>query len=136
MAARRLRYVALALGGAWACWWVFFESAEAIGDGQFAQAILFLVAMFGALAIAWKWPAVGAALFLVEGIASIVVFAPAWAHHFHLAQFLLLFAMMPLPPLAAGILLLLSRRSIFSSKDEPGQGRGVEWESNLLSNDI
>ena len=110
MAAKRLRYVALALGAAWACWWVFFETAEAIGDRQFTQAILFLVVMFGAVALAWKWPAIGAALFLAEGIAAIVMFAPGWARHFHLGAFLLLFAMMPLPPLAAGILLLLSRR--------------------------
>jgi hypothetical protein len=110
MAAKRLRYVALALGAAWACWWVFFETAEAIGDRQFAQAILFLVVMFGAVALAWKWPVIGAALFLAEGIAAIVMFAPMWAHRFRLGEFLLLFAMMPLPPLAAGILLLLSRR--------------------------
>jgi hypothetical protein len=110
MAAKRLRYVALALGAAWACWWVSFETAEAIGDRQFTQAILFLVVMFGAVALAWKWPAIGAALFLAEGIAAIVMFAPMWAHRFHLAKFLVLFAMMPLPPLAAGILLLLSRR--------------------------
>src|ERR1022692_3702175 len=55
MAAKRLRYVALALGAAWACWWVSFETAEAIGDRQFTQAILFLVVMFGAVALAWKW---------------------------------------------------------------------------------
>jgi len=110
MAAKRLRYVALALGAAWACWWVFFETAEAIGDRQFGQAILFLVAMFGAVALAWKWPAIGAALFLVEGLTSIVIFAPMWAHRFNLGLFLVMFAMMPLPPLAAGVLLLLSRR--------------------------
>jgi len=110
MAAKRLRYVALALGAAWACWWVFFETAEAIGDREFGQAILFVVVMFGAVALAWKWPAIGAALFLAEGIAAIVMFVPMWAHRFHLAMFLLMFAMMPLPPLAAGILLLLSRR--------------------------
>jgi hypothetical protein len=102
MAAKRLRYVALALGAAWACWWVSFEMAEAIGERQFTQAILFLVAMFGALALAWKWPVAGAALFFAEGIASIVMFAPMWTHRFHLGTFLLLFAMMPLPPLAAG----------------------------------
>jgi hypothetical protein len=110
MAAKRLRYVALALGAAWACWWVFFETAEAIGDRQFDQAILFLVVMFGAVALAWKWPAIGAALFLAEGIAAIIMFAPMWTHRFRLPAFLVLFAMMPLPPLAAGILLLLSRR--------------------------
>jgi hypothetical protein len=38
------------------------------------------------------------------------MFAPMWAHRFRLGAFLVLFAMMPLPPLAAGILLLLSRR--------------------------
>jgi hypothetical protein len=37
-----------------------------------------------------------------------------WTHRFHLAKFLVLFAMMPLPPLAAGILLLLSRRQAHS----------------------
>ncbi len=109
MAAKRLRNVGLALGAAWACWWVFFETAEAMGDRHFTQAILFLVVMFGTLAVAWKWPAAGAALFFVEGIVSIAMFTPAWAHRFRLAQFMLLFAMMPLPPLAAGILLLLSR---------------------------
>ena len=88
---------------------MFFETAEAIGDRQFTQAILFLVVMFGAVVIAWKWPAIGAALFLAEGLASIVMFTPMWAHRFRLAEFLILFAMMPLPPLAAGTLLLLSR---------------------------
>ena len=110
MASKRLRYVALALGAAWACWWVFFETAEGATGRNFTQAIIFLLIMFGTLAAAWKWPAAGAILFLAEGLGSIAFFGPAWAHNFGLAQFLLLFAMMPLPPLAAGILLLLSRR--------------------------
>lgn len=109
MAGKRLRYIALALGAAWACWWVFFETAEAMGDRQFTQAILFVVVMFGTLAAAWKWPVIGAALFLAEGLTAAVLFTPAWAHNFRPGQFLLLFTMMPLPPLAAGILLLLSR---------------------------
>jgi len=109
MAAKRMRYVALALGLAWACWWVFFETAEAIGDRQFGQAILFFVVMFGVVAIAWKWPAIGGALFLLDGVAAIALFAPGWMRHFHAAQILILFAIMPAPPLAAGVLLLLSR---------------------------
>ena len=99
MVNKRLRYVALALGAAWVCWWVCFEAAEAVGDRQVMQAIIFMVVMFGAV------------LFLVEGIGAIVMFAPMWAYRFRLAEFLALFAMMPLPPLAAGILLLLSRRT-------------------------
>ncbi len=111
MVAKRLRYVGLALGAAWACWWVLFETFEAFGEHRFTQAVLFLVLMFGALAVAWKWPVIGAALFILEGIAAIVMFGPMWARHFELGEFLALFAMMPLPPLAAGLLLFLSWRT-------------------------
>ena len=110
MAAKRLRYVALAVGAAWACWWVFFGMAEAIVNRQFTGAILFMVAMFGAVAIAWKWPVAGAVLFLAEGLTSIVMFTAAWWRHYHLGGTLLMFAWMPLPPIAAGVLLLLSRK--------------------------
>ena len=59
-----MRYTALALALLWAGWWVFFETAEAVGSHDFMQAIIFAVVMFGAVAIAWKWPAVGGALLL------------------------------------------------------------------------
>ena len=114
MAAKRLRYVALGLGAAWACWWVFFAMAEAVGDHQFTGAIIFCVVMFGAVALAWKWPGIGAALFLAEGLAAIVVFTPMWWRRFHLGGTLLMFAWMPLPPIATGVLLLLSRRHAHS----------------------
>lgn len=114
MAAGRLRSVGLAVGAAWACWWVFFETAEAIGAGQFAQAIIFLVLMFGPVAVAWKWPVAGAAMFLAEGLASLVMFVPMWWHRFHLGGMLLMFAWMSLPPITAGVLLLLARRQVHS----------------------
>ncbi len=110
MASKRLRQVGLAVGLAWACWWVFFETAEAIGTREFGQAVIFGVLMLGGIALAWKWPAAGAGLLLAEGVAAIVTFAPMWWRRFHFAGTLLMFAWMPLPPLAAGILLLLSRR--------------------------
>ncbi|HTT63762.1 MAG TPA: hypothetical protein VMG35_18045 [Bryobacteraceae bacterium] len=111
MAAKRLRSVALAIGAAWACWWVSFAVAEAfVAHRQFTAALGFLVLMFGAVVLAWKWPVAGAALFLAEGLASIVVYSPMWWHRFHLGGTLLMFAWMPLPPIAAGALLLLSRR--------------------------
>lgn len=111
MTARRTRLVALGLGLAWACLWVFFETAEAIGTRQFGQAIIFIVVMFGTVVLAWKWPLIRGVLFLLEGSLAIAMFAPAWTHRFHLAQFALLFAMMPAPPLLAGALLLLSRKT-------------------------
>jgi hypothetical protein len=87
MASKRIRQVALALALAWACWWVFFEMAEAVGGRQFGQ-----------------------------GLTAIVMMAPMWLHRFHAAQVLILFAIMPLPPLATGILLLLSRRRPHTSR--------------------
>jgi hypothetical protein len=105
-----MRQAALAVGLAWACWWVLFEGAEAMGSHQFGQAIIFIVAMFGPLAVAWKWPAIGGGMLLAAGLAAIGMFTPVWIRRFDAAQFLLFFAMMPLPPLTAGVLLLLSRR--------------------------
>ena len=69
----------------------------------------FFVAMFGAVALAWKWPVAGAAVFLAEGVASIVMYSAMWWHRFHLGGTLLMLAWMPLPPIAAAILLLLFR---------------------------
>ena len=109
MHGKHLRYAALGLAAAWALWWVFFEVAEAIGEHAFGQAVAFFVLMFGAVAVAWKWPLPGAILFLMEGCSAIILFAPGWLHRFHPGAALVLFAIMPTPPLAAGILLLLSR---------------------------
>jgi len=115
MAAKRLRSVALALGAAWACWWVFFAMAEAFSDHQFTGAIVFFVLMFGAVALAWKWPLAGAMLFILEGLAAIFMYTPMWWRRFHLGGTLLMTAWMPVPPIATGVLLFLSRRSLIRS---------------------
>jgi len=113
MTAKRLRYAALAVGAAWACWWVFFATAEAISSGrQLVPAMIFFVVMFGALVLAWKWPLAGATLFFLEGVTSIFMYLPMWWRRFGLGGTLLMFAWMPLPPIAAGILLLISSRRL------------------------
>jgi len=105
-----LRRVALAFGTAWACWWVFFATAEAIAGHRFAGALVFSIAMFAAVVCAWKWPIVGAALFMAEGLVSILLYTEMWWRRFHLGGTLLMFAWMPLPPIIAGVLLLLWQR--------------------------
>ena len=112
MASKRLRLVALSLGLAWACWWVFFATAEAFADRNFTGDIIFFVAMLGAVALAWKRPVAGGMLFLAESLASMIMYIPMWWRRFHLAGTLLMFAWMCLPPLAAGILLLVARRRV------------------------
>jgi hypothetical protein len=110
MSPKSMRYVALAIAAAWACWWVIFSTAEAIGTGQFGEAIVMFVATFGALAVAWKWPVIGGMLWLLEGAASIALWAPMWLRRFPPIQIVILAAIMPAPPIAAGFLLLLWRR--------------------------
>jgi hypothetical protein len=109
MPGKWMRGCALVLGLLWACWWVFFEAAEAMGSGVFGQAIIFAVVMLGIIAVAWKWNAIGGALLIAEGIAAIAFFAPMWLHNFGTWQIVGLFAMMPAPPIVAGVLLLMSK---------------------------
>ena len=109
MSRRTERLWALALGLVWAGWWVFFATAESVVSHRFIPPVLFVAVMFGTVAIAWKWPAAGAALFCIESLASIAIWAPMWLRRFAPLQVVLLFGIMPAPPMAAAILLLLSR---------------------------
>ena len=104
-----MRHTALTRAVVWACVWVFFETAEAVGSHDFMQAIILAVVMFGAVVVAWKWPAAGGVLLVLAAMAATAMFAPAWLRTFGIWPLPALFATMPLPPLAAGILLLLSR---------------------------
>ncbi len=115
-----MRYAGLVLAILWAGWWVFFASADAIVSHRFGPAIVFAVVMIsvmiGAVAIAWKWPAIGGVLLIVEGLASIAIWAPMWMRRFPAWEIISLFASMPIPPVAAGVLLLLSRNSRVSAR--------------------
>ena len=110
MSGKWMRRCALALGLLWAGWWVFFEAAEAMGSGLFGQAIIFAVAMLGVVAVAWRWSVIGGALLIAEGIAAIAFFGPMWLQNFGTWQIVALSALMPAPPIVAGVLLLMSKR--------------------------
>ena len=106
-----MRVAALITASLWAGVWTLFEGAEAAGSGQFGQAALFLLLMFGAVGIAWKWPLVGGIVLILEALAAMALFAPMWLRQMHGAECVLLFATMCAPPLIAGLLLVLSRSS-------------------------
>ena len=108
MHSRAAKLSALALGVIWAGWWVFFATGGAVVSHRLIPPILFLVVMFGTVAIAWKWHAIGAALFCIESLASVATSAPMWLRRFPPLQVVLLFGIMPAPPIAAAILLVLS----------------------------
>lgn len=100
--------VALVIALLWAIWWVFFAAADAIVSRRFGGAITLAVVVIGTVAIASKWRAVGGVLLILASIASVGIWGAMWIRRFNFLQIVLIFALMPLPPLAAGILLLIS----------------------------
>ena len=110
MSARAIRYTARLVALLWACWWVFFETAEAAGSGPYGQAIFFAVAMLGAVVVAWRWELIGGILLVAEGIGAILLFSGMWMRNFQLAGFALLFGIMCAPPIVAGTLIVISGR--------------------------
>lgn len=119
-----MRITARALSLVWASWWVFFEGAEAVGSGKFGQAVIFVVFMFGAAALAWKWEVAGGLLLILEAMAALAMFTPMWLRRFDLFQASVLFVMMPAPPLLSGILFLwhgMNTRKREQAAAEPGR---------------
>jgi hypothetical protein len=100
-----LRYAGLLVSLVWACGWVLFEMVEAMESRDFGQAIFTVMVMLGAVAIAWRWTVIGGVLLILEGLGAMWLFAPVWIWRFSL----MLVAMMPMPPMVAGVLLLLSK---------------------------
>ena len=105
-----MRRAALTLALVWAAWWVFFATADAVVSHRFLGGIIFVALVIGVVASAWKWPAVGGVLLILASMASICIWEPMWIRRFGFWQIVLMFAIMPLPPLVAGIALLLYRR--------------------------
>jgi len=103
-----MRHVAMALALLWSAWWVFFDAADAIQRQEWGNAILFAVAIAAPVAIAWKWPAAGGALLILASVVSVWMYAQMWIRGLDFWQIVVMFAILPLPPLAAGTLLLAS----------------------------
>jgi hypothetical protein len=111
-----MRHIAMAVAALWAGWWVIFDAADAIQRREFGYAILFAVAVSVPVAIARKWPVAGGTLLVLASVASALWYVQMWVRSFDFWQIVLLFAIMPLPPLAAGVLLLLSAHPHVSHK--------------------
>jgi len=110
MTTKRMQHIALAVALVWAGWWVFFAMADAIVTHEFWGAIVLTVVVSAAVVVAWKWPTVGGSLLVLMSVAAIGLWAPMWFRRFDFWMIVSMFAAMPLPPFAAGVLLLFSRR--------------------------
>jgi hypothetical protein len=110
----RIKYPAIVLALIWAGWWTFFCIASAISEGSdslagwihTAPGFIFLLTAV----IAWRWEMVGGILLIVEAVGGMAFFGiwPFGSDSMMASLFLLL--TLALPPLAAGIMLLVSKR--------------------------
>ncbi len=101
--AGRLRFIGLVVAIAWAAFWSLFGLASGLGEGLWAEGVVAHAVVPGgvflaAALIAWRWQAAGALLLVAAASAAAGYFPSA-----HTAEG---FAMIALPGLVAGGLLL------------------------------
>jgi len=108
-----MRYAARTLALLWAGWWVFFGLASGLGEGLSPVGILIHTALPGlvflvSVALAWRWETVGGVVLILEGVFVLIAYPVMTYDHFPLATIIFVLLTMALPPLAAGLLLLIS----------------------------
>ncbi len=110
-----LLYSARALAVAWAVFWTWFGLASGIAEGLSLGGVLVHTAVPGLFfavlaAVAWRWKTLGGILLAVAGVGVGVAFVILFGRQSAIAIFLTLLTM-ALPPIVAGILLLVDCRS-------------------------
>ncbi len=110
-----LLYTARALAFVWATFWMAFGISSGIGEGPrlagIIMHVLFPGVLFVAIAVfAWRWPVHGGIVLMLCGIAVLILYPLQLRRAFSLSTLLLIVATMGLPPLFAGVLMLLHTR--------------------------
>lgn len=102
----------LALG--WAAFWLLFGVASGLGEGLRIGGILMHIVLpggvfLGIALLAWRWPNHG--VFVLEAVGVFVLVGyPVVMRHFPSSTIIFVELTMALPPIAAGIMLLLAHR--------------------------
>jgi hypothetical protein len=103
---------ARALAIVWAGFWTWFGLASGISEGQRPLGVLLHTMVPGGLflisaLIAWRWSFAGGVLLLLEGLATLVAYPLMTQGRFPVQTIAFVLATMALPPLIAGVLLLV-----------------------------
>ena len=109
-----MRTIARTLALIWACWWVFFALANAVGE-RFSQQAVLIIAFFpliflGSAIIPRLWERTGGAVLLLEGL--IILFGYPWIayNRLPLSAIIVVVLTLALPPLVAGFMFLVAGR--------------------------
>lgn len=110
-----LLYAARAVGFAWACFWIVAGITTTREGLHLTDIIMNLVLpaviSVAMAAFAWRWPRHGAAVFLFFGVSVLASYPLLLAESTALSQRMLHIVLLGVPPLVAGILLLLHIRA-------------------------
>jgi hypothetical protein len=120
------RTIARAIAAVWAGFWMFFGIASSIGEGlHLPGAIMHVLVpglIFAGIALfAWRWQMHGAVVLIVSGALVMIIYPLVVGGRFPLSTVGFVLLTMALPPLVAGILLLIDARKhprTFSFKAE------------------
>jgi hypothetical protein len=109
-----LRLTARILVSIWALWWVFFAVASSAGPHMSMSPTLLIpasivLALILTVAVAWLWPTAGGILLIAESLFVIGLWLSGFFHPRFSSGIVSVIAVLAIPPLIAGILLLLSR---------------------------
>ncbi len=127
-AARWMRFLARVITGLWAGFWIFFAVVSSANDfdtrGAGSLGGLLIPLAFTAVLLllaftAWRWERVGRIALPVAGLAAFIAY-PIAAKNFPVSTKMFVVAVLGLPPLSAGILLIATGR-IDSGSGIPGK---------------
>lgn len=108
----KVRWVALGLALAWSLFWTLFGLLSGIGEGigfigtVIHAAVPGLIFLF-AVVISWRWTIVGSILLLIEGLIVLIGYPVMTFDRISIATIIFILFTMALPPLVAGVLLVL-----------------------------
>jgi len=110
----------LIVGLVWAGWWTFFILSSVFSDAADSMLpeairasvilIVLVLIIWASLAIAWKRPFIGGIVLIFEGLFTAVVYPIMASGNIEAGVTVLMLLILSLPPLAAGVLFLLSLR--------------------------
>lgn len=112
---RWLCYAARIIGLAWASFWLFFGIASSIGEnlqltGMVMHVLFPGVIFLGIALLAWRWETHGAVLFIAIGVIAMALYPVVFGGRFSFSTVIFVELTMALPPIIAGILLLIHSR--------------------------
>jgi hypothetical protein len=109
-----MRWIGRIVAIGWAGWWSFFGVASFLSEPFSANALIVIIVFclifaFSA-AIPWFWEPVGSFVLLIEGGLVMIVYPLVTWGHMPFTTIAFVLVTMALPPVIAGVLLLLSWR--------------------------